>query len=175
MIKHITLAALTVIISANVQAETTIVNMHAVSQDGIGKNIGTVTITETDYGLLFIPHLTELSDGIHGFHIHANPSCDVSVNQDKVITPAGAAGGHFDPLQTNKHLGPYNTQGHLGDLPALYVANNQADYPVLAPRLTKIEQIKSHALMIHAGGDNHDDHPITLGGGGARFACGIIQ
>ncbi|MEW3305172.1 hypothetical protein MZT66_26250 [Escherichia coli] len=26
----------------------------------------------------------------------------------------------------------------------------------------------------HAGGDNHDDHPEPLGGGGARIACGII-
>ncbi|MBM2860545.1 superoxide dismutase, partial [Escherichia coli] len=25
-----------------------------------------------------------------------------------------------------------------------------------------------------AGGDNHDDHPEPLGGGGARIACGII-
>jgi Cu-Zn family superoxide dismutase len=28
--------------------------------------------------------------------------------------------------------------------------------------------------MVHAGGDNHDDHPMPLGGGGARFACGVI-
>ncbi|MEW3177732.1 superoxide dismutase family protein, partial [Escherichia coli] len=30
------------------------------------------------------------------------------------------------------------------------------------------------SLMLHAGGDNHDDHPEPLGGGGARIACGII-
>jgi Cu-Zn family superoxide dismutase len=28
--------------------------------------------------------------------------------------------------------------------------------------------------MIHAGGDNHADHPAPLGGGGARMACGVI-
>jgi len=29
--------------------------------------------------------------------------------------------------------------------------------------------------MIHAGGDNHSDHPTALGGGGARMACGVIR
>lgn len=29
--------------------------------------------------------------------------------------------------------------------------------------------------MVHAGGDNHSDHPAALGGGGARVSCGIIQ
>ncbi|ECC8833808.1 superoxide dismutase [Cu-Zn] SodC2, partial [Salmonella enterica subsp. salamae] len=72
--------------------------------------------------------------------------------------------------------GPYNPEGHLGDLPALYVNHEgNADYPVLAPRLKSISQVKGHAIMIHAGGDNHEDHPNPLGGGGARIACGIIN
>jgi Cu-Zn family superoxide dismutase len=28
--------------------------------------------------------------------------------------------------------------------------------------------------MVHAGGDNHSDHPAALGGGGARVACGVV-
>jgi Cu-Zn family superoxide dismutase len=28
--------------------------------------------------------------------------------------------------------------------------------------------------MIHAGGDNHADHPAPLGGGGMRIACGVV-
>jgi Cu-Zn family superoxide dismutase len=28
--------------------------------------------------------------------------------------------------------------------------------------------------MVHAGGDNHSDHPAMLGGGGARMACGVV-
>jgi len=35
--------------------------------------------------------------------------------------------------------------------------------------------LHGHALMVHAGGDNHDDHPAPLGGGGARIACGVIN
>ncbi|WP_108963824.1 superoxide dismutase family protein [Escherichia coli] len=37
------------------------------------------------------------------------------------------------------------------------------------------KEIKGRSLMLHAGGDNHHDHPEPLGGGGARMACGIIQ
>lgn len=29
--------------------------------------------------------------------------------------------------------------------------------------------------MIHKGGDNYSDEPAALGGGGARFACGVIE
>jgi Cu-Zn family superoxide dismutase len=29
--------------------------------------------------------------------------------------------------------------------------------------------------MIHVGGDNYADHPMPLGGGGARMACGVIK
>jgi len=85
-----------------------------------------------------------------------------------------AAGGHYDPAGTAKHEGPYG-QGHLGDLPALYVGTDgNATLPVLAPRL-KMTDLKGRALMIHAGGDNYSDVPAPLGGGGARMACGVIK
>ena len=87
--------------------------------------------------------------------------------------PGLAAGGHYDPANTGKHLGPY-AQGHLGDLPALYVdADGTATTPVLAPRL-KLEDLAGRSIMIHAGGDNYSDSPKSLGGGGARVACGTI-
>jgi len=87
--------------------------------------------------------------------------------------PAGAAGGHLDPQGTKRHGEPWG-DGHLGDLPALYVAaDGSASNPVLAPRL-KLADVKNRALMVHVGGDNHADHPAPLGGGGARMACGVI-
>jgi Cu-Zn family superoxide dismutase len=86
-----------------------------------------------------------------------------------------AAGGHWDPNKTGHHAGPYG-DGHMGDLPAIYVgADGKATYPVLAPRLHSLDALHGHALMVHIGGDNHDDHPMPLGGGGARIACGIIK
>ncbi|MDC9767393.1 superoxide dismutase [Cu-Zn] SodC [Proteus mirabilis] len=142
---------------------------------GAGDDIGVVTITETDYGLLFTPKLTGLTPGVHGFHIHANGSCEPDMKDGKPV-PALKAGGHLDPENKGVHLGPYNKEGHLGDLPGL-VANSQgdADYAVLAPRLTKLAQIKDKALMVHVGGDNYSDNPEALGGGGARMACGVIK
>jgi Cu-Zn family superoxide dismutase len=148
------------------------VTMHAVTADGIGQPVGTIRIEKTPYGILFTPDLKGLSPGIHGFHVHENPSCEPGEKDGKVI-PGLAAGGHYDPGKTGKHLGPYG-DGHLGDLPALTVtADGTATLPVLAPRL-KAEDLLNRSLMIHAGGDNYADTPMTLGGGGARVVCGVI-
>jgi Cu-Zn family superoxide dismutase len=125
---------------------------------------GDVVFMETPYGLLITPNLTGLPAGLHGFHIHQHADCGHSGND---------AGGHLDPQNTNTHRGPYG-QGHLGDLPVLYVSNEgKAITPVLAPRL-KLADLKGTSLMIHANGDNYTDTP-TLGGGGARIACGPIK
>jgi Cu-Zn family superoxide dismutase len=39
-------------------------------------------------------------------------------------------------------------------------ADGTAAQPVLAPRL-KLADVQGHALMVHAGGDNHSDHPAA--------------
>lgn len=149
------------------------VTINQVDADGKQASIGTIQISETEHGLLFTPQLSSLEPGQHGFHVHENGSCEPA-DKDGKPTAAQAAGGHYDPQQTGKHLGPYE-DGHLGDLPALYVdSDGNANYPVLAPRIKKLDEIKGRALMIHAGGDNHADTPEPLGGGGARTACGVI-
>lgn len=143
-----------------------VIPMYLTAKNGTGKALGSVTAQDTKYGLLLIPNLTGLTPGLHGFHIHVNPSCDDN---------GMAAGGHLDPNNTGKHLGPYNDTGHLGDLPALYVdKNGKATLPVLAPRL-KVSDIEGHALMIHAGADNYSDTPEKLGGGAGRMVCGLIK
>jgi len=149
------------------------VQMNAVDDKGIGKSVGQVAVSETPYGVVFSPSLAGLPQGLHGFHVHENPSCEPK-EKDGQIVPALAAGGHYDPAASNRHGLPWG-DGHLGDLPALFVdAMGNANYPVLAPRL-KITDVKGRSLMVHAGGDNHADHPAPLGGGGARMACGVIQ
>jgi Cu-Zn family superoxide dismutase len=126
--------------------------------------IGTVVFSETLHGLLIRPNLNSLPQGLHGFHLHQHPNC--GDHGDK-------AGSHFDPNQTNTHQGPYGN-GHLGDLPVLYVASDgTANTPTLAPRL-KLGELKGLTVMVHANGDNYSDTP-PLGGGGAREACGVIQ
>jgi Cu-Zn family superoxide dismutase len=128
--------------------------------------IGYIEAFDTKYGLLLKPKLQDLPPGLHGFHIHEFPNCTNS---------GQAAGGHYDPKHTSKHLGPYDINGHMGDLPALNVDNKgEATLPILAPHLT-VAQIKGRALIIHEGPDNYSDMPQKLGGGGNRIACGIIK
>ncbi|GAA5234500.1 superoxide dismutase [Cu-Zn] SodC1 [Verticiella sediminum] len=161
-------------LSAGAALADTSVTLHQATDKGPGDAVGQVTISQTDYGLVFTPDLKGLEPGIHGFHVHANGNCDAK-EEDGKMTPAGAAGGHLDPENTGKHGAPWG-DGHLGDLPALYVLpDGTATQPVLAPRLKSMDQIQDKALMVHKGGDNHADHPEPLGGGGARVACGVIQ
>lgn len=151
--------------SAHAATETVKVAKVAQLSAG-GHPIGSVTFTDTQYGLLIEPKLKGLTPGVHGFHIHETPSCD---------NFGMAARGHYDPNNTGKHLGPYNDNGHLGDLPALIVDHGgNATLVILAPRV-KLSQIGQRALMIHLGGDNYSDVPHALGGGGDRIACGIIK
>ncbi|WP_368541053.1 superoxide dismutase [Cu-Zn] SodC [Enterobacter soli] len=171
--KRFALALVTLVVCAGAQAASDDVEMHLVTSEGIGQSVGTVTITETDKGLEFAPHLNALPPGEHGFHVHANGSCEPALKEDKP-SAAEAAGGHLDPQSSGKHEGP-DGMGHLGDLPVLVVNNDgKATEPVVAPRLKKLDQVKGKALMIHVGGDNMSDRPKPLGGGGARYACGVI-
>lgn len=145
--------------------------MNVVDENGIGPAAGQIVVSETPYGLVFTPRLTGLMPGLHGFHVHENPSC-AALEKDGKKVAALAAGGHYDPGKTGHHGTPWG-DGHLGDLPPLYVAaDGTATQPVLAPRL-KLTDLPGHSLMIHAGGDNHSDHPMPLGGGGARIVCGV--
>ncbi len=168
--KKLALLSLSILSSS---ALANVVTMNSVTDKGIGHSVGQVTISESKYGVVFTPALQGLSPGVHGFHLHENASCEPKAKDGKMVA-AGTAGAHYDPAGTKAHGTPWG-EGHLGDLPALYVeANGSAAQPVLAPRL-KLSDIKDKAVMIHAGGDNHSDQPTALGGGGARVACGVVK
>ncbi len=164
--KRFGLVLMGLVMSSSVWAASLTIDMYKTAPVGQqGASIGTIVAVDTQYGLLFMPHLHSLTPGIHGFHLHTNPSC---ADQGK------AAGGHWDPGKTGMHLGPYDSEGELGDLPALTAdAKGKVTLPVLAPRL-KVSMLQGHSLMIHARGDNYSDLPLPLGGGGARFACGVV-
>jgi len=160
------ISSMVMVFSFSVFAESKVVDINVIAKGKKIESIGSITFSDSKYGLLIKPSLTGLSPGSHGFHLHVNPSCDDN---------GMAAGGHFDPERTNAHKGPYDAEGHLGDMPVLFVdQGGKASTPLLAPRLT-VNDITGHAVMIHAGGDNYSDQPEKLGGGGARFACGVIQ
>ncbi|HSW71110.1 MAG TPA: superoxide dismutase family protein [Gammaproteobacteria bacterium] len=161
-----TLAASSLLASSLALANIS-VPVYFVTEPNLGKMAGTIEVSETKYGLLFTPDLQGFKPGTHGFHIHQNPSCEQN---------GMAAGGHLDPNDTNKHLGPYNEKGHLGDLPAIYInADGSSTLPLLAPRFMHLDEIRNHSLMLHEGGDNYSDAPEKLGGGGTRMICGVIK
>ncbi|PXX96234.1 superoxide dismutase family protein [Halomonas sp. LBP4] len=149
------------------------VEMHRVGPDGIEASVGTITLQDSDHGLLLTPDLSELPPGIHGFHVHANASCEPGEDDSGQAVAARQAGGHYDPDETGSHQGPYG-DGHRGDLPVLTVdGDGRATLPVLAPRLG-LDDMEGRSLMLHAGGDNYADDPEPLGGGGGRMACGVV-
>jgi superoxide dismutase, Cu-Zn family len=159
------------VIAIAAAGSTTVIDMQYVTDQGTGKKIGTITAEQKPYGTLFTPKLSGLSPGLHGFHVHAGDSCGPKEKDGRMV-PGLAAGGHFDPEGTGSHQGPYG-KGHMGDLPALYADKaGQVTLPVLAPRI-RVKDLKGHALIIHAAGDNYSDDPKPLGGGGARIACGM--
>ena len=157
--------------STAVSASTISVDMKDLNS---GKTAGSILIDQNEYGVVFSPNLSGLPLGLHGFHIHENNSCGTAENNGKTVL-GGAAGGHYDPTKTGQHGFPWSTNNHLGDLPPLYInMGGNAVQPVLSPRI-KLSDLFGRTLMIHAGSDNHSDHPRALGGGGARLVCGVIK
>jgi Cu-Zn family superoxide dismutase len=160
--------------ASGVEAAQVTVTIRSIDDSGEGKELGTIAMRDSRrQGLYIMPKLIGLPPGLHGFHVHENPSCGATAPDGKI--GAGlAAGGHFDPAKTGKHLGPENPEGHRGDLPILVVdGDGTATLPMLAPRLT-VDAVRARSVIIHAGGDNYADQPLPLGGGGARIACGVI-
>ncbi len=179
MRKAFLLAALTaagaIALTGVAHAASKTVTINSISTAGVGSSIGTLTLRDTSQGLFIEPKLSGLSAGPHGFHFHAKPDCGAGAGAGGQPAGGMAAGGHYDPKDTKKHLGPHNMAGHTGDLPVLVVdQNGAATLPVVAKRL-KVSDVTGHAIMIHAGGDNFDDVPAPLGGGGGRIACGVVR
>ena len=150
------------------------VSMFKIDANGIGPEIGTVTLSDSRGGLRIVPKLAGLPPGPHGFHLHENPRCEAGMKDGKMMAGL-AAGGHYDPNATGKHVGPLGDGGHRGDLPVLTVdADGTATQPVNALRLS-VNDTRGRSFVIHDGGDNFSDQPKPLGGGGARIACGVVS
>lgn len=148
-------------------------DVYLTNDAGVGEKIGQVHFRDTSKGLAVKVDLKNLPPGEHGFHIHENPSCQPLEKNGK-LEPALAAGGHFDPDHTGKHLGPHG-HGHRGDMPALMVDENGMVKTEFFLQNLTVKDVENRSLIVHAGGDNYSDEPLPLGGGGARIACGVIK
>lgn len=155
-----------------VQAAPLEVTIHSISAQGVGDPIGSVSISDSDQGLVIIPSLQGLTPGEHGFHLHEHNSCAPALNAEGIAVAGLAAGGHWDPDESGSHLGPFSN-GHRGDLSRLVVDDDgSTPTSVVAPRLSTAD-LSGKALVVHAGGDTYSNTP-PLGGGGARIACGVV-
>ena len=67
------------------------VTMNAIDAGGIGKEIGTLELSDTEAGLRVTPRLAGLPQGDHGFHVHVNPNCGPG-NDPNGQAAAGMAG-----------------------------------------------------------------------------------
>lgn len=113
------------------------------------------------------------TEGMHGFHVHENGSCA----PDSAGTPAGAAGGHFNPLASD-HGAPSNAPAnrHAGDLgnvepEATGAAVGARVDSVLA--FTGPTSLIGKAVVVHAGEDDLASQPS--GDAGNRIGCGVIR
>ena len=167
------LFALALAITGNaIPVHAEVISLHTISPEGVGQSIGTVTALDSDDGLVIEANLNGLKPGEYGFHLHENGSCQPGLQQGVSVAGLGA-GGHWDPDNTGKHLGPFG-DGHRGDLSRLIVSpDGRTTEPVMAPRLN-LSDLQGHALILHSGGDTYSDEP-PLGGGGARMACGLPE
>jgi Cu-Zn family superoxide dismutase len=143
--------------------------------DPTGTEIGWGRLVEDSSGIVHVNvHVTALTSGLHGIHIHAIGAC----------TPTfAAAGPHYNPLGHEHGLDNPNG-AHAGDLPNLIVnadgvghLDATTDGVTLSPGPTTLFDTTpgapGSAFIIHA---NEDDQATdaTNGGSGARIACGVI-
>lgn len=146
--------------------------------DPTGKDVGVATFTRENSGARIKLNVTGLTPGMHGLHIHMNPSCANSTDASGNSVIFGGAGGHFDPGPAGHHGTPEapNTVGHGGDMPMLIVNNDglgTADFFTNKVSLSGANSVVGRSIVIHAAADDYKTDPA--GNSGARLVCGVIS
>jgi Cu-Zn family superoxide dismutase len=127
---------------------------------------GKVTFTKADTGLKVSVHVTGLTAGKHGFHIHEFGDCSAA--------DGASAGGHFNP-SAESHGAPTDAQRHAGDLgniEATAAGVADLEYTDSRAALDGANSVLGRGVIIHAGADDLKTQPT--GNAGGRLACGVI-
>lgn len=133
--------------------------------DAAGGQVGTVSGTPGDNGVVMSVAVRGLPPGQHGMHLHEAGRCD---------PPAFAsAGGHWNAA-ARKH-GHDNPQGpHDGDWGNLAVgADGAGTAERVVPNYHGKIPAAGLALVIHADPDDEKTDPS--GNSGARIACAVLK
>ena len=140
-----------------------------------GEDIGTLTFTEGENGVVIMIEAENMPEGTHSFHIHETASCTTE-------SEFKSAGGHLNPNDVPH--GFYAENGpHPGDLPNIHVSADGTvtaevynDYVTLSADKTDMVNLLDEdgsAIMIHENPDDYMTQPT--GGGGARIACAEVK
>lgn len=145
-------------------------NVTASMRDSAGKDLGTLTLTESGGSIALSGRLSGLPPGEHGIHLHTVGQCDAPKFE--------GAGDHWNP--TNRKHGK-NTPGgpHFGDLPNITVGQDgsvslETTTPggTLRGGAAALDDDGS-AVVVHAKRDDYKTQPS--GNSGDRIACGVIK
>ncbi|TFW09721.1 superoxide dismutase family protein [Oxalobacteraceae bacterium OM1] len=131
---------------------------------------GTVSFVQRGGQVLVDVHMSGLTPGPHGIHIHEKGDCSAP--------DAASAGGHFNP-DGAAHGAPGHGAHHAGDFGNLTAdASGKAELEIAVPtpQFTLVadapNSIVGKALVVHADPDDLKTQPS--GNSGKRVACGII-
>jgi superoxide dismutase, Cu-Zn family len=144
-------------------------NVTATLRDAAGKDLGTLTLTDSGESIAFAGRLTGLPPGEHGIHLHTAGQCDAPKFE--------SAGDHWNP--TNRKHGKDTPGGpHFGDLPNITVGQ---DGSVSVQATTSGGTLRDanaaldrdgSAVVVHAKRDDYKTQPS--GNSGDRIACGVV-
>lgn len=147
--------------AANNGATTTV-------RDAAGRDLGTLTVSESDGGLMTSGVLRGLPPGTHGIHLHAIGLC---------AAPFATAGGHWNPMA--RQHGFDNVQGpHAGDMQNIVAGADSVAAVNVKSRFGTLHgtsgvlDADGAAIVVHAGPDDYKTDPA--GNSGARIACGVV-
>lgn len=150
------------------------VPVNSISVDGIGKQVGTLTIAGVGGGVSFTPNLGGFAQGSHAFHVHENPDCGPGLSNGRKVAGL-AAGAHYNGPGSHDRMAGHDQMAMAmrGDLPELVAAaDGSMTRPVVKNDLT-LAELHGRSVMIHEYGEQPSD-PAQPTGGGARVACAVI-
>ncbi|XWS42683.1 hypothetical protein CRYUN_Cryun16bG0035200 [Craigia yunnanensis] len=133
---------------------------------------GSLHFTHIPNGITHVKgRITGLSQGLHGFHIHALGDTTNGCN---------STGPHFNPLKKD-HGAPSDGERHAGDLGNIIAGpDGVAEVSIKDWQIPLSGQhsILGRAVVVHADlddlGKGGHDLSKTTGNAGARVGCGII-